>query len=411
MKIAFIGPARFPIREPYAGGLEAFCHILVKTLRTHGHDVDFYAARGSDGHVTSLEFPTVDWADHHHQATDDSYPPGSRELEDLAFRRTIDHIAETDYDLVHNNSLHPSVFGVAAHHNLLTTLHTPPVPDMQEAILAAGNRAGSFAAVSAATAGAWRLPSQPSVIHNGVDCAQWKFGPGGPHAIWFGRIVPEKGPHVAIDAARAAGLPLIIVGRVGNPVYFRSEIAPRLGPDVMWLGVLPHSKLARLVGRCCVTFVTPRWDEPFGMVAIESLACGTPVAAIGRGGVTSVLAGLPIDVADDPNAHPSSTAVAGVGLADAAEAALPGGRGSGLARALLGGGLAPTHRRRAHDAQAGDLLAEGKTTEQHLADQLAQIALTVRTYERQAFRDYAVQNFALPLLTERYVELYRRTTS
>ena len=70
LRIALIAPARYPVREPYAGGLEAFCHTMVSALRELGHDVDFFAAEGSDGNVQDCELPGVDWGAHAEDATD-----------------------------------------------------------------------------------------------------------------------------------------------------------------------------------------------------------------------------------------------------------------------------------------------------------------------------------------------------
>ena len=69
LRIALIGPARYPVREPYAGGLEAFCHTMVAALRELGHEVDFYAAEGSDGNVKTFELPGVDWGSDAEAAT------------------------------------------------------------------------------------------------------------------------------------------------------------------------------------------------------------------------------------------------------------------------------------------------------------------------------------------------------
>ena len=78
LKIAFVAPARYPIREPYAGGLEAFCHTMVKALRMEGHEVHFFAARGSDGNCPEFELPGVDWGASPELATDTGYPAGER---------------------------------------------------------------------------------------------------------------------------------------------------------------------------------------------------------------------------------------------------------------------------------------------------------------------------------------------
>lgn len=297
LRIAFVAPSRYPIREPYAGGLEAFCGTMVRALRDQGHTVDLYAAKGSVGHRLDMQLPGVDWGDNPEQAIDSGYPAGEREKEDRAFIALRNHLLSQDYDVVHNNSLNPWMFPSAQSREYLpmvTTLHTPQLPEMQEAITHAGYSAGAFAAVSHTTGADWATPSTVEVVPNGVNVREWFLGTGGTSAVWFGRLVPEKGAHLAIDACRERGLPLILAGRKGDHEYFDREIAPRLHhPEVQWIGELPHEKLRDLVGQCALTVVTPRWEEPFGLVAFESMACGTPVAAFARGGLAELLDDAP----------------------------------------------------------------------------------------------------------------------
>lgn len=297
MRIAFIGPARYPVREPYAGGLEAFCHTMVGALRSLGHTVDFFAAEGSDGNAKEFELPGVDWGGALDEATDTTYPEGGKEREDRAFLALRRHLTTHNYDIIHNNSLNPWIYPSAASPDplpMVTTLHTPVVDELQAAITAAGEQAGRFVAVSSTTAQQWELPSTPVVIPNGVNVTTWQPGPGGPGAVWFGRLVPEKGAHMALDAARLAGVPLTVVGRNGDHRYFREEIAPRLAPGVAeWNGHMSHAQLRELVAASGVAVVSPRWEEPFGLVAFEAMACGTPVAAFNRGGMGELLRTAP----------------------------------------------------------------------------------------------------------------------
>lgn len=218
LRIAVIAPSRYPIRQPYAGGLESLVAALTAGLRAAGHDVDLFAARGSAGHVEDVEFPGVDWSGHDGPVSDSGYPPGEREKETAAFARLADHLAAGGYDVIHNNSLHPIPLTMPrpAGTALVTTLHTPPFPEMQDPIAAAclfegagGGPAdvGHFVSVSAHTASLWTLPRPADVVPNGVDVATWRPGPGGGPAVWFGRIIPDKAPHLAVAAARRAGVP------------------------------------------------------------------------------------------------------------------------------------------------------------------------------------------------------------
>ncbi|MEX3610882.1 glycosyltransferase [Rothia sp. LK2588] len=304
LNIAFVAPSRFPIRQPYAGGLEAFCGATVTALRRFGHRVDLYAVTGSPGQHPEVQFPGVDWAGYEHERTDHTYPPGEREKEDRAFVRLREHLLERvragEIDAIHNNSLHPELFGAGFGDRLVTTLHTPAFEEMQTGIDESADP-GMFVAVSTQTAETWRLPSPAHIVPNSVDERIWRpydteREPRG--AVWFGRIIPEKGPHLAIDAARAAGLPLTMVGRVVEKNYFEHEIAPRLGDGVDLLPERPQGELARIVSGAAVCFVTPQWDEPFGLVVAEAMGCGTPAVALGRGGVPEVLADYPQLVVD-----------------------------------------------------------------------------------------------------------------
>jgi glycosyltransferase involved in cell wall biosynthesis len=102
-------------------------------------------------------------------------------------------------------------------------------------------------------------------------------------------MVPEKAPHVAIDAARAANVRLRLAGPIIDRAYWDEEVAPRLGTDVVYVGHLAHADLVDLFGRSRVAVQSPAWDEPFGLTAAEAAACGTPVAGFRRGGLPDAI--------------------------------------------------------------------------------------------------------------------------
>ena len=115
--------------------------------------------------------------------------------------------------------------------------------------------------------------------------------------------MPEKGPHLAIQAARESGISIELAGPIGDTAYYESEVRPLLGGDVRYLGHLAHRELIPLVGAASVAVVTPRWDEPYGLVAAEAMACGTPVAGFARGALGELVpeaAGRLADADDVP---------------------------------------------------------------------------------------------------------------
>ncbi|MDA0185767.1 glycosyltransferase family 4 protein [Solirubrobacter phytolaccae] len=296
MRIGIIAAARFPIAEPFAGGLEAHVWDLADRLRRQDHDVTLFAGPGSDPRLgvelldlrrpalsdaarADVSMTAPEWLDEHH-----------------AYLQLMVRLARTaadDFDVIHNHSLHhlPIAMASTLPVPIVSTLHTPPTPWLESAIQVQDTCPVTFVAVSAHTAAAWsHLIPDAHVIHNGVDVHRWRPGSGGGPAVWFGRLVPEKGAHLAIDAAVLAGRELRLAGPISDRTYFEQEIRPRLTqPGIEYVGHRTQAQLAELVGDASVALVTPCWDEPYGLVVAEALACGTPVAAFARGALPELL--------------------------------------------------------------------------------------------------------------------------
>jgi glycosyltransferase involved in cell wall biosynthesis len=291
VRIAIIAHLKHAISEPFAGGLEMHTHMLARSLRRRGHEVTLFASTRSDPDLgveaicdeTSL------------------LGVGTEEANDVAFfqehhayLRLMTELRTRAFDVIHNNSLHylPVSMADTVPTPMLTTLHTPPFCWLESGVRLSNARI-RYAAVSEATAAMWRHATRVDrVIANGIDLAQFPVSlksAAEAYLVWYGRIVPEKGLDLAIAAARLAGLPLRFAGPISDPGYFERAIRPLLGPDVLHVGHLDHHDLALLVGGAKAALCTPRWEEPYGLVVAEALACGTPVAAFRRGGVPAIL--------------------------------------------------------------------------------------------------------------------------
>lgn len=309
MKIAVLGHLKFPIAAPFPGGLERHTHAMVSGLQARGHEVTLYAAEGADARLSAVALcePT---GPHTGEPASDAAIDA---IEGAAYQRMVEAVRAGGFDVVHANCLHdlPLREGASLGAPMLIVLHVPRFEPFAGAVRQAAPHA-TMLAVSRQLAELWRgVAEEFLIVANGVDLEV--FRPPEPEpareghppfAFWSGRLSHEKGLHLAIDAARLAGLELAFAGPRADDAYWRDEIAPRLGPGVRDLGHLGEEGLVENLGRAAVAVVSPLWEEPFGLVVLEALACGAPVAAFRRGAVPDILdetsgrLARPDDVAD-----------------------------------------------------------------------------------------------------------------
>lgn len=321
MRIAFVAPLVSPIAPPYLGGAQVLLADLAHGLARRGHEVTLYAAEGSavpGVRVVTLGIDSAELqparffperadsveGDH----TPDPLRPDERKLLPSyaflrVFRSLVNHVE--DFDLVHGHAYDWPAYAYSSMLPLpvIHTLHLPPVDSNIARLLGVmappdGTPARVWlTTVSRACAADWAPYCAISqVIYNGVDLATLPFSASpGPHPslLFAGRISPEKGVEDALEIAERANLPLALAGDIYDHRYYEQRIAPRLdrlGEQARYLGPVTRDELHRLMGEARAILCPVHWEEPFGLVACEAQAVGTPVIAYRRGGLAEVVA-------------------------------------------------------------------------------------------------------------------------
>lgn len=282
MRIAVIAPPWVPVPPPAYGGTETVLDNLCRGLLSAGHDVLLVTTGDSTCPVP------IHATRPRSAGTEAAFV--ATELHHVV--RAYDAIQAWGADVVHDHTLVGPLYGERLGIPVVTTNHGPFEGELGELYRVIGASV-PIIAISHHQAGTAHPTPIAAVIHHGVDVERFPFGRGdGGYALFLGRMNPDKGVATAIRVARAAGMPLRIAAKCREQperAYFESEVAPLLGDDVEYLGeVGGAAKVELLAGaRCLLNPIA--WPEPFGMVMIEAMACGTPVVATPCGSVPELV--------------------------------------------------------------------------------------------------------------------------
>lgn len=302
-KIALIAKLFAPVSAMATGGTETFVFNLARELKRRGHTVTLFAS--GDSCVSGVKIvPVVAesyWLKYNRtskQSFDILLARKYMADELLGYLKTLFYLKDhsNEFDIVHNNSF--SFMPIVLNNFLvklpfLTTLHVPEKNydmDIIHDLIGRKQPSNYYVGISENQKKLMNQLDIFAINYNGVDENKFVFSnDSDDYLAWIGRIVPEKGLDTALTVACKTNLNLRIGGSIVNQDYFDKIVEPKLNSKIEYMGEIIDQKLINFYQKAKVLLFPIDWEEPFGLVLIEAMACGTPIVAFNRGAVREII--------------------------------------------------------------------------------------------------------------------------
>jgi glycosyltransferase involved in cell wall biosynthesis len=279
MRIGILSPVSWRTPPVHYGPWESVVSLLSEELVRAGLDVTLFAT--GDSRTSGKLVAVCERA----YSEDRSIDPKVSEC--LHISEIFERAAE--FDLIHNHfDFLPLTYSRLVDTPVLTTIHGFSSAKILP-VYRKYNGTSHYVAISDSDRSAEL--DYVATVHHGIDIGQFPFrGAPGKYLLFFGRIHPDKGVLEAIDVARQLGIRLVIAGIVQDHEYFTAKVEPCIdGTTVEYLGSVGSDQRAAVLGGALALLHLIRFDEPFGLSMIESMACGTPVIAFNRGSIPEII--------------------------------------------------------------------------------------------------------------------------
>ena len=279
MHIALTADPMIPVPPVLYGGIERVIDMLARGLEARGHQVTLFAHRDSDTAGRLVPYG------------------GKRPGHPVDLARntaSIARLAVSRPDVVHSFGRLATLLPLlpTAIPKIMSYQREPTLSQVRRATGLARAETMAFTGCSEHIAAMMRPIAPSYAVFNGVPLSTYTFRdrvePDAP-LVFLGRVERIKGAHTAIEIARQSGRRLVIAGNVSDDAYFESEVRPHLTDRIEYVGPVDDAQKNELLGSALAFLMPIEWEEPFGIVMAEALACGTPVIGTPRGSVPEVV--------------------------------------------------------------------------------------------------------------------------